>query len=87
MQRVFTDHTDEYRPVYAKGDHEKAYRQWPVHPDDHHLVVTLVWHRQRKTFRAYAHAALPFGAFAAVWQHTRVSQGCCRILQRRDRHQ
>ena len=34
---------EEYKPVWAKGDHEKAYRQWPVHPEDQPLLATLVW--------------------------------------------
>ena len=70
------------QPTLAKGDHEKAYRQWPVHPEDHPLVVTLVWDKAKQHFRAYVHLALPFGAVSAVWHYTRISQGMCHILRR-----
>ena len=71
--------------MFAKGDHEKAYRQWPVHPQDHNLVVTLVWSHDVVTTggcRAFAHRAQPFGALRAVWVYTGISQGVCHILRR-----
>ena len=56
-------------PVFAKGDHEKAYRQWPVRPADRALLVTLVWSDDvgpHGGYKAYAHHALPFRALRAV---------------------
>lgn len=72
-------------PVFAKGDHEKAYRQWPVHPQDHHMVVTLVWSHDVGTtggYQVFAHRSQPFGALRAVWMYTGISQGVCHILRR-----
>ena len=69
---------EDYEPTWAKGDHEKAYRQWPVH----HLVATLGWDKTQQCFRVYTHLALPFGAVAAVWHYTRITQGVCGILRR-----
>ena len=72
-------------PVFAKGDHEKAYRQWPVHPQDHNLVVTLVWSHEVGTTggcRAFAHRAQPFGALRAVRVYTGISQGVGQVLRR-----
>ncbi len=86
VQQVFADWPEQDRqPVFAKGDHEKAYRNWPVHPDEQIYLVSLVWDEAvgpHGGFRAYVHKALPFGALAAVWQYTRISQGVCHILAR-----
>ena len=43
VREVFSEWEDDGLPVFAKGDHEKAYRQWPVHKDDYNLVVILMW--------------------------------------------
>ena len=56
-------------PLCAKGDHEKAYRQWPIHEDDYNLVETLVWNDKvgpHGGFEVYAHRALPFGVLSSV---------------------
>ena len=82
---AFADQGTEGEPVFAKGDHEKAYRQWPVFPGDRHLLLTLVWDENlgpHGGFKAYAHRALPFGALRAVWVYTAISQGICAILRR-----
>ena len=82
---AFADMGEEGEPVFAKGDHEKAYRQWPVFPGDRHLLVALVWDESlgpNGGFKAYAHRALPFGALRAVWVYTEISQGVCAILRR-----
>ena len=71
-----------YKPIWAKGDHEKAYRNWPVHVDDQPLLATLVWEKAHQCFRVFVHLALPVGAIAAVWHYTRLSQGVCGILRR-----
>ena len=34
VQMVFKEWDEDGVPTFAKGDHEKAYRQWPVHPED-----------------------------------------------------
>ena len=63
----------EGEPAFSKGDHEKAYRQWPVSPEDYAFLVTLVWSDMvghSGGFEAYAHRALPFGALAAVIIYT-----------------
>ena len=37
----------KYKPTWAKGDHEKAYRNLPVHPDAQPLLATLVWDKEQ----------------------------------------
>ena len=72
-------------PLIAKGDHAQAYRQCPVHPDDIPLLVCLVWDDAvgpAGGFRAFAHKALPFGAFGAVWGYSRVGASVVHILRR-----
>ena len=54
-------------PVFASGDHEKAYRQWTACTEDCPRVVALLCDRVKERFRIYAHAALPLSVFAAVW--------------------
>ena len=49
-----------HKPVWAKGDHEKAYRNWPVHQEDQPLLATLVWDKTQQCFRVFVHLALPF---------------------------
>ena len=81
----FRDWGDDGVPLIAKGDHAQAYRQWPVHPDDMPLLVCLVWDDSvghAGGFRAYAHKALPFGAFGAVWGYTRVAASVNHPLRR-----
>ncbi len=51
-------------PVWAKGDHEKAYKSWPVHPEGQPLLATPVWDKANQCFRVFVHLALPFGAVA-----------------------
>ncbi len=86
MRAIFGDwDPEDAAPVYAKGDHEKAYRKWPVCPEEQRYLVSLVWDETvgpNGGFRAFVHRALPFGALAAVWQYTRISQGVCLILAR-----
>lgn len=72
----------DFVPGWAKGDHEQAHRNWPVHPEDQPLLATLVWDKQNQCFRVFVHLALPFGAVAAVWHYTRIRQGVCGILRR-----
>lgn len=69
----------------AKGDHAKAYRQWPVHKDDVPLLVCLLWDPgigDRGGFKAFAHKALPFGAFPAVWAYVRVAASVVHIARK-----
>ena len=76
---------DDGQIFIAKGDHEKAYRQWPVHPEHCRYLICLVWDDsvgESGGFKAYAHLALPFGAFGAVWGYTRVSASVVHILRR-----
>lgn len=40
-RETFSDAGGDGVPIFAKGDHGNAYRQWPVHEDDHNLVVAL----------------------------------------------
>ena len=85
VREVFSEWEEDGLPVFAKGDHEKAYRQWPVHEDDYNLVVTLVWNDNvgpHGGFEVYAHRALPFGALSSVTIYTTISQGVCLILRR-----
>ena len=85
VRRMFSSWGTDGEPVFSKGDHEKAYRQWPVSPEDYALLVTLVWSDMvghSGGFEAYAHRALPFGALAAVIIYTCISQGVCHILRR-----
>ncbi len=86
VREIFADWGEEDSvPVFAKGDHEKAYRNWPVAEDEQRYLVTLVWDDSvgpNGGFQAFVHRALPFGALAAVWQYTRISQGVCQILAR-----
>ena len=82
---MFKDWGDDGLPYIAKRDHKKAYRQWPVRPDHMRYVVCLVWDDSGGVnggFRAYAHKAPPFGAFAAVWGYSRVAASVVHILQR-----
>ena len=46
------------------------------------MLATLVWEKAHQCFRVFVHLALPFGAIAAVWHYTRISQGVCGILRR-----
>ena len=81
----FHEWGDDGVPLIAKGDHAQAYRQWPVHPDDIPLLVCLVWDDTvgpEGGFRAFAHKALPFGAFGAVWGYTRVAASVIHPLRR-----
>jgi len=85
VRKMFSSWGTDGEPVFSKGDHEKAYRQWPVSPEDYALLVTLVWSDMvghSGGFEAYAHRALPFGALAAVIIYTCISQGVCHILRR-----
>ena len=62
---AFADLGQPGEPIFAKGDHEKAYHQRPVHPSDRHLLLTLVWSNNVGPdggYLAYAHRALPCGA-------------------------
>ena len=70
--------------VFAKGDHEKAYRQWAVSPEELNLLATLVSDDcvpPAGGCQAYAHRGLPFGATKAVWAYTGIAQGVCAILR------
>lgn len=74
-----------FAPLGVTGDRGRAYRQWPVHPVDRKLLITLVWSNDvgdNGGYYAYAHHALPFGAVRAVWAYTSISQGICAILRR-----
>lgn len=85
VREVVSEWGDDGLPIFAKGDHEKAYRQCPVHEDDYSLVVTLVWNDiigPHCGFEVYAHRALPFGALSSVIIYTTISQGMCLILRR-----
>lgn len=42
----------------------------------------MVWDKNKQCFRVFIHLALPFGAVAAVWYYTRISEGVCYILRR-----
>ncbi len=82
---IFKDWGWHGEPIAAGGDHKKAYRQWAVLPAHMHFLISLVWDETLGPmggFLAYAHRALPFGAFAAVWAYTRIAQSICHILQR-----
>jgi hypothetical protein len=85
IAETFSDWGADGVPLIAKGDHAQAYRQWPVHPDDVPLLVCLVWDDSvghAGGYRAYAHKALPFGAFGAVWGYTRVAASVNHPLRR-----
>ena len=85
VAELFQDWGSDGEPLLAKGDHKKAYRQWPVRPDERKYVVTLIWSDDVGTeggFLAFAHRALPFGAFGAVWGYARVGGSVCHVLQR-----
>ena len=87
LQILFGPDDVEAHPVYAKGDHDKAYRWWPVHPSQQQYLTSLIWDptlgpQQQGGYRAYIHRALPFGAVAAVGHYTRISQGVCQILRK-----
>ena len=72
VNATFQSWGEDGLPVFAKGDHEKAYRQWAVSPEELHLLVTLVWDEDVPPSggcRAYAHRGLPFGATKAVWAY------------------
>ena len=43
VRKMFSSWGTDGEPVFSKGDHEKAYRQWPVCPEDYALLITLVW--------------------------------------------
>ena len=75
-----------HKPVWAKGDHEKAYRKWPDHPEDQPLLANLVSCKMHQCFRVFINVALPLGAVTEVWLYTRISQGVCYILRRCFRH-
>lgn len=63
---------DDYKPVWAKGDHEKAHREWPVHPDDQPLVATLVWDKRKECFsslRTFGIAVRGSGGGIALHTH------------------
>lgn len=34
VREIFSERGEDGVPVFTKGDHEKAYGQWPVHKDD-----------------------------------------------------
>lgn len=72
-------------PEIAQADHETAYRWWPVLEAHCCLLIALVWDVTVGPcggLRAFAHKALPFGALAAVWGYTRLSQGLVLVMQR-----
>ena len=80
VRELLSEWEEDGLPMFAKGDHEKAYRQWPIHADDYNLVVTLVWNDKvgpHRGFEVYAHRALPFGALSSVTIYTTISQGVC----------
>ena len=82
VREVFSDWQQDGLPIFAKGDHEKAYRQWPVHEEDYNLVVALVWNDKvgaHGGFQVYAHSALPFGALSFVTIYTTISEAVCFI--------
>ena len=76
------EHDPVFRPIMAKGDHRKAFKQWPVYPAGRHAVVSVVWHEEigpHGVFYACDHVAFPFGLVASVWHCTKISQGICAI--------
>ena len=85
VYNCFKDWGDNGEPYLAKGDHAKAYRQWPVHEDDVPLLVCLIWDSgigDHGGFKAFAHKALPFGAFPAVWAYVRVASSVVAIARK-----
>ncbi|KAF4648407.1 hypothetical protein FOL46_003004, partial [Perkinsus olseni] len=63
-----------------KGDHQSAYRQCPINPDDYDVAVVGIYHPDRADLVYYIHHSLPFGSKASCLHYTRVAKGICAIL-------
>ncbi|KAF4682327.1 hypothetical protein FOZ60_010744 [Perkinsus olseni] len=63
-----------------KGDHQSAYRQCPINPDDYDVAVVGIYHPDRTDLVYYIHHSLPFGSKASCLHYTRVAKGICAIL-------
>ncbi|KAF4682330.1 hypothetical protein FOZ60_010747 [Perkinsus olseni] len=64
----------------SKGDHQSAYRQCPINPDDYDVAVVGIYHPDRTDLVYYIHHSLPFGSKASCLHYTRVAKGICAIL-------
>lgn len=68
-------------PQFWKVDHEAAYRQIPLRPDQRRLAVVVFCDPVSGERRFWIHRSLPFGALAAVYAYNRPARALVHIAR------